>query len=70
MHTGNMEASYPVQIEHWNDILGQYYLNFLRKKKKRKNKERKEKEGRHLKSDVMTMPFRNGGRIIKSSSSL
>lgn len=49
---------------------GSILPQFSEKKKKRKNKERKEKEGRHLKSDVMTMPFRNGGRIIKSSSSL
>lgn len=45
-HTGNMEASYPIQIEHWNDILGQYYLNFLRKKRKERIKKgKKRKEG-------------------------
>lgn len=67
-YAGNMEASYPVQTEHRNDILGQYYLNFPRKQgKERIKKGKRRKKGRYLKSNVvvMVMPFRNGGSIIK-----
>lgn len=62
-YAGNMEASYPVQTEHRNDILGQYYLNFPRKKRKQRIK-----KGKYLKSNVvvMVMPFRNGGSLIKN----